>query len=737
MRFALSLPWWALALLFGTAGLSAWWMYAGAVASIGRGRRSLLVALRALTLLLLIVCLLRPVRVVPDAVKDAVVPVLVDISRSMRLADADGQPRIDAARKLLQARVVPALHGRFQTEVWTFGETLSQAAHGIPAADAGRSDLSGALQGVRERYRDRRVAGIVVVSDGGDTGANDAAVAVDDGSPPVYTIGVGAPRVVPDAEVLDITAGEAALAESSVDLTVSAVNRGSDGAFDLRVLENGRPIDVRRVAPAVAGGPVTTVFTVSPQRETATVYTVEIPSASGELVLENNKRSVLVEPPKRKRRLLMIEGAPGFEHSFIKRALTLDEGLEVDSVVRKGRDAQGNATYFVQASSLQAARLATGFPTSKEALYRYDGLVLANLEGDALSGTELRTAADFVSERGGGLLVLGARSFSQQGFMGTPLESVLPLGLADRGNGVVRASAERDNMFSLRLTDAGVSHPVMRIGATPEDSEARWSSVPPLAGATALGAPRPGAQVLAVVRTSDGPRPLIAVQRYGQGRALMFTGEASWRWRMQLPSENRTFELFWRQAARWVATAAPNQVSIAPVVGLAPGEVAAIAVDVRDEGFDWVRDADVSLRVSLPGGETRTLHAALADAGGGRYSTQLRLDRPGIYRVSAEARQRDAVVGTADRWFLVGAADREMSDPRLNVDVLRRVSQASGGRYFADADEVGRLATILAANQQQPTDTRVQDLWHNIWIFTAVMLLLAAEWMLRRRWGLR
>lgn len=737
MRFALGLPWWAIALLFGAGGVSAWWMYAGAITSIGRSRRAALIALRALTLILLIVCLLRPVRVVPEAVKDAVVPVLVDVSRSMRLADADGRPRIDAARELLQARVVPALHGRFQADVWTFGETLSQAAHGVPAADAGRSDLSGALRGVRERYRDKRVAGIVVLSDGGDTGANEASAAVDDGSPPVYTIGVGAARVVPDAEVLDITAGEAALADSSVDLTVSAINRGSDGAFDLRVLENGRPIDVRRVSPAVADGPVTTVFTVSPQRDSATVYTVEIPAASGELVLENNKRSVLVEPPRRKRRLLMIEGAPGFEHSFIKRALTIDDGLEVDSIVRKGRDAQGNATYFVQASSLQAPRLANGFPTSREALYRYDGLLLANLEGDALSGTELRMAADFVSERGGGLLVLGARSFSQQGFMGTPLESVLPLGLADRGNGVVRVSAERDNMFSVHLTDAGVSHPVMRIGPTPEDSAARWNSVPPLAGATALGAPRPGAQVLAVVRTGDGPRPLVAVQRYGQGRALMFTGEASWRWRMQLPSDNRTFELFWRQAARWLATAAPDQVTIAPMAGLAPGEVAAIAVDVRDEAFEWVRDAEVTLRASLPGGETRVLNASLTDGGSGRYSAQLRADRPGIYRVTADARQGNTVVGTADRWFLVGAADQEMADPRLNVDVLRRVSQASGGRYFAAADEVDGLASVLAANQREPMVARVEDLWHNIWIFTVVMLLLAMEWMLRRRWGLR
>ena len=50
-------------------------------------------------------------------------------------------------------------------------------------------------------------------------------------------------------------------------------------------------------------------------------------------------------------------------------------------------------------------------------------------------------AADFVAERGGGLLVLGGRSFAQRGLAGTPLEEVLPVELNDRRGGLVRASA--------------------------------------------------------------------------------------------------------------------------------------------------------------------------------------------------------------------------------------------------------------------------------------------------------
>ena len=735
MQFAIALPWWTLLLIAAAVCAVAWACYAGAIVGLPRRQRAVLVSLRALTLLLLVACLLRPVRVMPpDSTSDVVVPVLVDVSRSMGLADMYGRTRIDAAREMLERQVRPALARRFVPEVWTFGDTLEQADGALLVPTAARSDLSGALRALRDRYRDRKVAAVVVMSDGGDTGAQDAAASLDAGAAPVYAIGIGAPRVASDLEVLDVSAGEMAVTDSSVDISVAAVNRGGAGAFDVRVLENGRPIDLRRVVPAADGGPVRAVFTVAPSRDAATLYTVEIPSAAGERVLENNRRSVLVEPAGRRRAVLMIEGAPGFEHSFIKRALAADPGLEVDSVVRKGRDATGAATYFVQASEARAPRLAAGFPQEREALYAYDALVMANVEADALSRPQLQMIADFVDIRGGGLLVLGAKSFVQQGFAGTPLESVLPLRLTDRGGGVVRVSARQDTRYAVTLTPDGASHPVMRLGAGAGAD--RWSSLPPLSGAASLGMLRPGAQALALVRTPDGARPLVAVQRYGQGRSMVFTGEASWRWRMQMPSEDRTYELFWRQAVRWLGAGAPDRVSIAAPAGLVPGNTAALSVDVRGDAFAPVTDAQVALKVTLPGGAVRELRAAASDPQSGRYSSDMRFDEPGVYRVSASVRGGDTRARNADRWVLVGGADLEMADPRLNAQVLQRIATASGGQYLA-ADQTSELAAFLTSVEPEASAPQLQELWHNIWIFFAVMTLLGAEWVMRRRWGLR
>ena len=85
-------------------------------------------------------------------------------------------------------------------------------------------------------------------------------------------------------------------------------------------------LERRRVTPSADGSPNDERFAVLPDPQTATVYTIEIPAERDEAVAENNTRRVLVSPAGRKRRLLVIEGAPGFEHSFMTRAWTADSG---------------------------------------------------------------------------------------------------------------------------------------------------------------------------------------------------------------------------------------------------------------------------------------------------------------------------------------------------------------------------------------------------------------------------
>jgi uncharacterized membrane protein len=652
----------------------------------------------------------------------------------------DGRRRIDRARDLITRALLPALEPRFQVEVLSFGEQVAASAPVDLAATARRSDLAAALSAVRERYRGRPVAGIVLLSDGGDTSGTSEAAIQHDRIPPVYSLGIGSLTVGRDREVLSVTAVDAVLDDSRVDLAVSAVSHGHGvEPFELRLLENGRPIEVRRAVPAADGSPVREVFQVSPGRGTPAVYTVEIPEAAGELVPENNTRSALVAPPSRSRRVLLVEGAPGFEHSFLRRAWSLDSGLEIDSVVRKGKNEEGRDTFYIQAVKSRSDSLAAGYPQQVEGLFTYDALVLANVEANQLSRAQLEATRAFVSERGGGLLVLGARSFQKDGLGHSALEEVLPLDLAERSSSDVPASVSgARNRVS--LTESGVAHPVMQLGGGAADTRKRWDAAPALASIVPMGGPRPGATVLAVSAGPGGrPQALVAVQRFGEGRSMIFTGEASWRWKMMLPSSDKSYDTFWRQAVRWLSLAAQDPVFVSVPAGGSPGDTLPLRVAVRNAAFQPQRDAAVDLRIVGPDGRVESLHAAPStdpQDGPGRYVARFRPEQPGIYRVNAEARRGTAALGTSAGVLLVGGADLEMTDPRLNRQLLERVALASGGKVVNER-EVGPLVQALSAGIPAARLATDRDLWHNAWSFAAIVVLLGAEWILRRRWGLR
>ena len=112
MTFANALPWWALLLVLASLAGISWLAYARF--AVAARRRNALMGLRFITLALLVLFLLRPIRQGEDGMHDVIVPILVDASRSMSIEDSDGQRRIDRARDLVVHTLLPVLSPHFQ-----------------------------------------------------------------------------------------------------------------------------------------------------------------------------------------------------------------------------------------------------------------------------------------------------------------------------------------------------------------------------------------------------------------------------------------------------------------------------------------------------------------------------------------------------------------------------------------------------------------------------------------------
>ena len=173
--------------------------------------------------------------------------------------------------------------------------------------------------------------------------------------------------------------------------------------------------------------------------------------------------------------------------------------------------------------------------------------------------------------------------------------------------------------------------------------------------------------------------PVVAVQRYGQGRSMVFGGEASWRWRMMARSTDRSYELFWRQAARWLA-------------GLRPIRSPSRLPTTREPG-DAIERGGARRCISTRAGRAvvATWYAAGRHRAGLRFAASPA--RTGISRppfalttgafTTCSSRRRAARCGSGPpiAGSTLAEATAELADPRLNEGALRRIARATGGRY--------------------------------------------------------
>src|SRR5262245_59580220 len=104
------------------------------------------------------------------------------------------------------------------------------------------------------------------------------------------------------------------------------------------------------------------------------------------------------EAPRKK--VLYLEGEPRAEMKFINRAMA-DRG---PAIVCAQRTLDGK---YLQLGVESPFDLEDGFPKTRDELFRYAAIILGSIEADAYTAEQHRMLADFVTERGGGLLAIG------------------------------------------------------------------------------------------------------------------------------------------------------------------------------------------------------------------------------------------------------------------------------------------------------------------------------------------
>lgn len=692
--------------------------------------RVVLGGLRAAALAVLVACLARPVLVVSEAVPQRnVLGILVDDSRSMQIADEDGRPRAEWVRAQLggpEARLYRALAERFELRVFGFSRGLER----VPRADRMRFDgsrtaIGTALQRVDEELGGSPLAGVVVVSDGADNGAGTLAeplAALRARKVPVYAVGLGRETIDRDVAVGRVDLPRTALVGSTLLADVVVSQRGHAGTKVSLVVEDGGRIAATQPVTLARDGEAQPVRVRVPVTEAgARSLRVRIAPLDGETITANNERTVPLLARDGREKILYVEGEPRYELKFLRRAVEADSQLQVVALQRTAENK------YLRLGVDDSLELVTGFPTSREELFAYRAVILGSVEAAFFTLDQLRMLQEFVSERGGGLVVLGGRrALAEGGYAGTPVADVLPFELPRDGDTtLVEMKAEP--------TPLGAAHPALQVAPTVDSSGARWRSLPALTAVNRVGAVKPGATVL----LRAGTRPMLLHQRFGRGLVVGLPVQDTWLWQMHgdMTVEDQTHETFWRQLLRWVTSDVPEQVTLATSAdAVEPGEPVTLRAEARDGLFLPVNGAKVVATVTSPTGETLDVPMEWTIDRDGEYRATFTPAVAGEYDVRVRAEMNGTTVASAPASVHAGALGAEFFDAEMRSALLRRVADETGGRFYTAAT-AGGLAEDVVYTESGTTVRQQKELWDMPINLLLLVGLVSAEWAYRRARG--
>lgn len=704
----------------------------------GRRDRVILTGLRLAALAVLMLILARPMLVISTVVpQQNFLGILIDDSRSMRIADRQGRPRSEFVTEHFGpegSELLSSLSQRFKLRFFRFSEASARLGAVEELTYAGtRTDLGRALDEARRELAGVPLAGLVVISDGAHNATQslaEGALQLQAAGVPVHVVGVGRERFARDIEVRRVEVPRTAIQGSSIAADVSIVHSGFQGETVRLVVEDaGRIVHAREVElpPSSEAVSVRVQFKVSePGPRT---FRFSIPPRRDEMVAENNARDALIVVEARERSILYFEGEPRFEVKFIRRAVAEDENLRVVVLQRTAQEK------FYRLDVEGPDELAGGFPKTREELFQYEGLILGSVEASFFTHDQLRMIAEFVDRRGGGLLALGGRlALDRGGYANTPVAEVLPV--------VIPESADTSFFAELKvgLTPFGRAHAVTQLSADPAMSARRWSELPELSTLNRIVRVKPGASTLLLGESDVMSEPLVvmAYHRFGRGKAILFSVQDSWLWQMHadVPLEDETHETLWRQLLRWLVTDVPDQVTAQASAGrVGVGSPVNISAGVADSGYVELNGAHVVATVVSPSGAETVVPMEWTVRRDGEYGAEFVPLEQGLHEIHVEARRGSTFGGSAITYVSAGDPSLEYFDATMHARLLEKLASETGGRFYTE-ETVGRLPEDVSFTESGATVREERDLWDMPALLILLLGLIGAEWALRRSRGL-
>jgi hypothetical protein len=621
--------------------------------------------------------------------------------------------------------------------------------------------LGQALRQLIQEERGTPVSGIIVLSDGGQNAgvSPDAAVELaQEAKIPVFTVGLGSDRQPTSVAVCDwvvparaypgdhysVTGYVRAQGMAGKQVTVQVLSRPGGDAADAAKQGTGQVVESRQITLGGDGEVVPVKFELIPEEPGRRTLCFRVQSPEADRNPADKLREADIEIVDRKNRVLLLAGGPTREYQFLRSLLYRDRSTTVDVLLQSGK----------AGLSQEARKILDEFPATREEMYDYDCIVAFDPDWRALGAAQIGLLEKWVSEQGGGLIVVAGPVFAGKGIDGwthnpamTAIRNLYPVEFFGR------LAALDDNTYAgrepwpLDMTREGREADFLWLGDTATASRQAWAGFSGVYSYCPVRGPKPGATVYA--RLSDpttsqgGLQPVyFAGQFYGSGSVFYLGSGEMWRLRAADPAY---FDQFYTKLIRHVSQGRLLRGSTRGVLLVGQdhyllGNTVEVRAQLSNARLDPLEVPGVGLQVIQPGGAVETVAMRPDPTRAGAYFGQFPVLQEGTYRLELPVPESEKE--RLGRRIQVMVPDLERENPRRNDALLSAIAKNTGGRYYIGMEaaiDAGATDPLVVQLKDRTSTTIVpiapnrhrDEVWLR-WLMSGLCGVLCLEWLIRR-----
>jgi hypothetical protein len=608
--------------------------------------------------------------------------------------------------------------------------------------------IGAAFDDLAQRHATSNLAGVVMFSDFGNNNGPAPAGTAD--SPvkrlgvPVYAVGIGPqtavdlatelemPRQLKKAERQEI---RVILRQTGLDGRRARIHLVARRKLAAEVSEADAMEIGKREVPLV-GPTVEERFDFVPRQTGEFEFAADVDHLEGQVVDQGNHARRYATVIDDFLRLMYVEYEPTWEWRFIKEVFHRDPlvGMRGFRTFLRSSDPQVRTTNPLFLPSL--------VPKRSDFLAN-DVIFLGDMPASALNERFCELTREFVTQFGGGLVVIAGPRFGPGQLADTRLADILPV--------VVDPSAHlRDERpFQMQLSLDSLRYKFMQLGdadSSDDASRKAWDNMGRLPWYQPVKWAHPLATVLAehpTDSTADGKsrQPLIAIREFPSGGRVVYLGFNE-TWRLRRKYGELYYRQFWGQMIQYIGLS--NHIGLekrfvvkTDKLQYKPDDRVRLTVQAYDANFepltlDKLPQHALSAELISPnrsaGGPPETETLAVSQLNKGTFELEIPVLTSGAYRL----RVRDPITGTSKEvTFRVVNLSPERQTAVRNTALQEQIAGESKGKTY-DLQTVHRLPDEIDLHPVKETSTKVFALWSTWLCFGLVVTLMLGEWLLRK-----